>query len=362
MPTVRFAVAVPLLMCWVALAACETTPAPAPVAAANKWQLVFEEQPGAFLSVWGTANDDVWIVGAHNPAKFDNNPTALHWTGKDWQRIAAQAPGADFWWVAGLPKGDVWIGGTLGTIAHWNRADGTTTIEKTPTKDTIFGILPVTATDIWAVGGDANCSAPACGVIWHSDGKTWLPADVPAALLTLSRQWFKAWKYKNSIYVVGSWSDDTKPSAILKYDGKTWTSVASDVTRTLLTIAGNDAADAPACAAVGGSNEGVITQMQADGTWKKYSSTKKLPMLNGVFVPTKGNAVAVGAGGSLYERKAGVWTLNTELPDVSADDFHSVWVSPQGEVWAVGGQILSTPQIAGMVVRFGSGLISTKLP
>ncbi|MBM4343737.1 MAG: hypothetical protein FJ100_10210 [Deltaproteobacteria bacterium] len=341
--------------------ACEPNPEP-PAVATAKWQLLFTEQPGAFLSVWGTSKDDVWIVGAADPSAPGSQPAALHWTGKTWQRIAVPAPGADLWWVSGLPKGDVWMSGTKGAIARWKRADGSLVVEKTPGTQTLFGVLPVSDQEVWAVGGDVGCPTVGCPVVWRYDGKQWAPADVPQDLLFKSRQWFKAWRHKGILYIVGTWSDDKAPNAILRYDGKTWTAAPSDVMRTLLTISGNEAASEPALVAVGGSNEGVLTQMAADGTWTKYVPKKKLPMLNGVFVPTKGNPVAVGAGGTLFERKAGVWTERLDLPDVTTDDFHSTWVSPEGEIWAVGGQILTTPAIDGMAVRLGVGEISTKLP
>lgn len=344
--------------------ACESNPTPPP-ASAPKWQLLFQEQPGAFLSVWGTSKDDVWIVGAADPKVAGSQPAALHWTGKAWQRIAIPAPGADMWWVAGLPKGDVWMGGTKGTIARWKRADGSLAVDKTPGTQTIFGVLPVSDTEVWAVGGDAGCAAAVgCPAIWRWEGKQWAPADVPQDLLHKSRQWFKVWRHKGIVYIVGTYSStvDNEPSSILRYDGKTWTAVSSDVIRTLTTVHGNDSGEEPALVAVGGSNEGVITQMSADGKWTKFVPKKKLPLLNGVAVPAKGNPVAVGAGGTLFERKAGVWTERLDLPDVTTDDFHAAWVSPEGEIWAVGGQILTTPAIDGMAVRFGVGEISTKLP
>ncbi len=345
--------------------ACESTPSP-PAAQAPKWQHLFNEQPGAFLSVWGTSKDDVWIVGAADHKSPGAQPAALHWTGKAWQRMAIPAPGADMWWVAGLEKGDVWMGGTKGTIARWKRADGSVTVDKTPGTQTVFGIVPVSDTEAWAVGGEGGCGAPGvgCPFIWRWDGKQWAPADVPQELLFKANMWFKAWRHKGILYVVGTYTGktDNEPSAIVRYDGKAWSSVSSDVIRNLTTVHGNDAAADPALVAVGGSNEGVITQMAADGKWTRYVPKQKLPMLSGVFVPAKGNPVAVGAGGSLFERKGGVWTQRNDLPDVTENDFHAAWVSPEGEIWAVGGQILVAPGTDGMAVRFGVGEISTKLP
>ena len=336
-----------------------------PAAATAKWQVVFQDGAvlkGAILSVWGTASDDVWLVGAKDPAVKTNRPTALRLTGKSWSKIDVAAPGADLWWVAGLPAGDVWMAGTQGTIARWHRATGKVEVQATPDKRPLFGILPVSQTEIWAVGGDVNCKGPACGAIWRSDGQSWTVANVPAELLDKSSQWFKIWKHKGNIFVVGSWQDDSKSGAILKYDGTTWSSVSSDNNRTLFTIHGDSTrTDLPNCFAVGGSNTGDITEMQADGSWKRYAEASKLPMLNGIRVPAKGNPVAVGSGGAVYERKTGKWVARTDLPDVF-DDFHSVWIDPDGAIWAVGGQIIGIPQTSGLVARFGVGTIATTIP
>lgn len=344
------------------VAACDTV-TPTPTSPPAKWQVIFHDNDlkGAILSVWGTTKDDVWLVGAKDPVKPDNKPTALRWDGSKWNKIEVNAPGADLWWVAGLPGGDVWMAGTQGTIARWSRASGTVEVQSTPEKQILFGILPVTATEIWAVGGNPACAGAACGVIWKSDGKTWAPATIPAELLAKSKQWFKVSKYKDDILVVGSWSDDATPGVILKYDGKTWSSIASGINRTLLTVHGDGSrSDVPNCFAVGGSNSGDISELQADGSWKKYIAGATLPMLNGVRVPTKGNPVAVGSGGAVYERKNGKWVAREDLPDVF-DDFHSVWIDPDGAIWAAGGQILSDPQVSGLVLRYGVGKIATQI-
>ncbi len=331
------------LMTAVSALGCETEPA-AP--AVPKWQIVFQELPGALFSVWGSGPSDVWMVGARDPSKVGSNPTVLRWNGKAWSRVQVAAPGIDLWWVSGAPDGDVWMAGTGGTIARWRKSTGTTEVLPTPGTSHLFGIFPVSATEAWAVGG----SNGGPGVVWRWDGKTWSHADVPAALISQTTQWFKAFKHQGILWIVGL---DGK---LLRFDGTTWTSPPSGIERTLLTVhcAGS------LCAAVGGSNTGDIVELQG-GTWKKVTPGK-VPQFNGVFLRPDGSGMAVGANGNIYARStAGQWSPVTAAPE-ALEDYHAVWLDSSGSAWAVGGQLLGSPQVLGQVVHFGPAKVSTVVP
>ncbi len=332
------------------LNACESETA-TPVAAKPTWQLPVTEYSGAFFSAWGTSSSDVWIVGAADHNTANSGPAVLHFDGSGWQKTVVDAPGIDFWWVSGLAGGDTWFAGTKGTIARWHRASSKIEVEKTPGTDHIFGLLPVSATDVWAVGGSLGCGAPnnKCGVVWHFDGTAWAKADVPANLLTGATQWFKAWKHNGILWIVGA------EGKVLRYDGSTWTSPATPSDRTILTIHGNGAL----LAAVGGAGTGDILELGSDGAWQKVTPSAIFPMMNGVYVPKDGNAVAVGGGAAIARRTAGAWAQDkvarNALEDLGAyEDFHGVYVDPDGGVWAVGGQIISDPPVLGQVCYFGS--------
>src|SRR6185503_15464031 len=82
---------------------------------------------GTWLKVWGSAADDVYLVGQHG--------ALVHWDGKAWSRIDVSAQGVtvndSLFTVAGISKNDVWVvGGTgQGLVLHydgvaWTRATG----------------------------------------------------------------------------------------------------------------------------------------------------------------------------------------------------------------------------------------------
>ncbi len=318
-----------------------------PVAATASWQMPITEHAGAFYSAWGTSPNDVWIVGAANHKTAGAGPSVLHFDGAAWQNKAVEAPGVDLWWVSGLAGGDTWFAGTQGTIARWHRDTGKVEIEKTPSADHIFGLLPVAANDVWAVGGSLGCGAKTCGVVWHNDGTGWAAASVPPTLLGGATQWFKAWKQKGILWIVGA------EGKLLRYDGSTWTSPASGSDRTILTIHGNG----DVLAAVGGADYGDIVELGSDGAWSKVTPSVLFPAMNGVFVPTDGNAVAVGGGAAVARRTHGVWAQDKvakkALENILAfEAFHGVYVDADGGVWAVGGQLESGT--LGQVCYFGS--------
>jgi hypothetical protein len=343
----RFLSMAAVLGAWWTTSGCDTEPAPPP--AKSTWQYVAAELPGAIFSVWGSGASDVWMVGARDPAKSADGPTVLRWNGKAWSRLKIAAPGIDLWWVAGTAKGDeVWMCGTGGTIARWIKATGAVELMPTPDKSQLFGVLPVSASEAWAVGGAPG--GP--GLVWRWDGKVWAAADVPSELIKQTTQWFKAFKHQDVLWIVGL---DGK---ILRYDGKTWTSPASGTETGLRTIhcAGK------LCAAVGGYASGEIIELH-DGQWKKATPGKML-MLNGVFLQADGSGSAVGANGNIWRRStAGVWS-DTGAGDVTEafEDYHGVWMDSAGGLWAVGGQLMSAPQINGQVVYYGPSAISKAMP
>ncbi|HTV25545.1 MAG TPA: hypothetical protein VMG12_42910, partial [Polyangiaceae bacterium] len=92
----RWARAVPLSSLVVLAAACGTTPPE--TGTLPPFRLVAESDDAAFLSVSGTAADDVWLAGAD----AGRGPRVLHWDGESWSALDAGVD-ADLWWVQALP-------------------------------------------------------------------------------------------------------------------------------------------------------------------------------------------------------------------------------------------------------------------
>src|SRR5690349_1624854 len=61
---------------------------------AASWSIVAADLDEALLSVGGSSQRDVWVVGADR----GRGPAALHWDGQAWERRSTGTRG-DLWWV-----------------------------------------------------------------------------------------------------------------------------------------------------------------------------------------------------------------------------------------------------------------------
>lgn len=297
-----------------------------------KWTLVLQDEPAALLSVWGTAADDVWIVGAD----AGDGPTVLHYDGAGLQPRRTGQSG-NLWWVSG--HGDhVWMSGEGGLILRYSRSAGTFERMETPDAEpTIFGIHPLAPDDVWAVGG---VLAGNRGVVWRYDGTAWSAVDdVPAEALS-GGQLFKVWgRSSEDLWIVGL------GRVALHRSSTGWAVVPT--TRQLFTVHG----DASTTLAVGGFQDGLV--VQADGEALRDVTPPEAPQLNGVFVRPGGDALAVGVQGAIWRRSGGTWRAEPDTP-ATREDYHAVYVDPAGGEWAVGGFVVSAPFVRGMLAYRGA--------
>ncbi len=339
----------PLLLSLTALTlpACSSEPE----AKIQAWEMVFDGDylakevgiPGALLSVWGSSENDIWMVGGAQEASPTSAPTILNWDGTGWHRLILPKVVGTLWWITGGEKDVLWMAGTDGLVIRWSKLDQVFTRQTIPTKTQLWGIQAFSETDVWAVGGEAaDCHDNlACGVIWHFDGSYWAaPKDLPAGWNTTA--WFKVFaRGPKDLFICGM------NGHILHWDGSKW---ADEVP-----VAADGSAIAPSklltgncngglCVAVGGDASGVI--VEHDGTKWTRKSVPGLDPLNGVFVNADGSAISVGY--SVWRRATdGTWSNDVAAP-LATQQFHAVFVDPTGGAWAVGGDLFSfkTSQLA----------------
>lgn len=302
----------------------------------EKWSLASAELEIALLSVSGTAEDDVWMVGAD----AGRGGVVVHFDGKEWTRQEVGQP-FDLWWVQALAKDRVFVSGAGATVLEW---DGTTWLRHaTPghAADTVFGLWAASADDVWAVGGRAGRA----GFLWHFDGAAWqnvdLPDDVPRGADGELPAVFKVWgRSADDVYAVGN------HGLLMHFDGTNWTVIPTDVDDILFTVHG----DADEVLIVGGDNNAVV--LDAKG---KNVGPESAPFFQGAVLAPDGTAWATGAQGVVYARpKGGEWAeVSTDLEQKPAS-LHAVWVDPSGGVWSVGGNVLSSALDRGIVFKRGS--------
>jgi hypothetical protein len=295
------------------------------------WQTVMSGLPEALTSVWGTSASDIWAIGS-DPEGTGNS--VRHFDGTQWQKLTTGFTG-DLWWVYGFSGGSVFFGGAGGQVLRYR--DGNFERMDTPGDATVYGIWGTSEDDLWAVGGNVGADAFA----WRYDGTAWTEVEGFPPVLKNSASMFKVWgSGADDVWIVGT------EGTILHYDGVRLTQVASATTRDLFTVAGSGGL----VAAVGGFGTGVILENDGGG-WQDVTPDGT-PHVVGVWLgPDDG--YAVGLDGAVLERRGGEWKAVKTGIEVQ-DALHTVWVDPEGGVWAVGGQVLSPPLVKGIMIHKSS--------
>ena len=315
----------------IAIAGCAAPVAPLP----EVFEPVFEHLSAGLLSVWGRSAEDVFTVGSDDGA----GPMVLHFDGAGWARLHTGETGG-LWWVHGFgegPSGPVFMGGDGGMILRY--ADGAFTRFATPGTGTVFGIWGDSPSDVLAVGGTMGAD----GFAWHFDGTRWTALTLPPGFAGESL--FKVWGLAHDdAWIVGA------GGVILHYDGTALTSEVSPTRQTLFTthaIPGRTVA-------VGGAGNGVLLERGLDGVWTNHAPRLAATLI-GVWLD--GDAGwAVGASGQVLRERAGRWELDDTSPGLGGNALHSVWVDPEGGVWAAGGQVLVVPIGDGVLLHRGRAI------
>ncbi len=299
----------------------------------GEWQLVVEDAPGALLSVWGNAADDVWVVGAD--ARDGTGPTVKHYDGSRWVTLDTGQPEGTLWWVFGFENGPVFMGGAGGLVLRYE--EGQFTRIQTPSAATVFGIWGKSPDEVWAVGGDSESQG---GFVWRLDDDSFEPeATFPEGVAERAAVWKVFGGSSDDVWFVGS------NGVALHWDGNELAAEDTGVGSSLFTVHG----DGDEYVAVGGLVTGIIVEF--DGQWRDVTPDPAPFGLSGVCVADD-LAVAVGSYAGVLVRQGGRWVEQDLDLDVE-QNLHGVWIDPEGEVWTVGGQTFSEPFTDGVLVHRG---------
>ncbi len=317
-------------------------------APAAQWQLVFDELAASFLSVSGTASDDVYAVGA-DPGD-GGGPYVFHYDGQRWQRLQTELSG-DLWWISDrLISGAFYLAGEGGLIIRFDPVAVTFEREDTPGTETLFGVWGTDAGPQWAVGGDLATQASG-GVIWRFAGAQWVVEDIRSLGTPDVPLVFKVWgRSATEVYVVGF------SGLTARFDGDAWTRLENELSGDppLFTIHGDDMQ----VVGVGGSNPGIILELDGDA-FRDRAPAGALGV-NGVFIPAGQRGVAVGRDASVLFQTDDGWEIQ-QTGFNTIRSFHAVWVDPAGGIWAVGGNIDTDPPSGGILAHYGTEPISDEI-
>ncbi|MDP2306626.1 MAG: hypothetical protein Q8P18_11445 [Pseudomonadota bacterium] len=314
------------------LAACTSTADD--TAAEQGWAVVGEGLDSALLSIWGTAWNDVWVVGADS----GSGGVLLHFDGAAWARVGDLGPG-DAWAIEGTDT-TLWISGAGGRLFRYDLASGQLSTDQLDSALVFFGVWPASPTDAWAVGGSPDDSADPA-VIYHFDGTAWTDIGI-ASEPTAEATFFKvSGTAADDVWVVGDAGNARH------YDGSSWSTVPTGITANLFGIRGRYA--------VGGSFNGAIL------AWNGSAFIEETPLYSYQFTGISDDGVhtptAVGTQGQVFLRGDAGWDPDP-AEAVTLQDLHAVWIDPEGGTWAVGGHLSSPPLIHGVVIYKGARTIA----
>lgn len=300
------------------------------------WRVVGEKLDAGLLSIWGSAEDDVYAVGADSGD--GQGPLVLHYDGARWERLVTGATGT-LWWIHGFSNGGpIFMGGDGGTILRYE--GGAFSRMTTPGNATVFGIWGPTPDDLWAVGGAIGGARGAFA--WRLAGDAWVEAvGFPANLPDTTALWKVHGRSATDAWMVGT------NGRSVRWDGSTLTEVSTGAGESLFTVHADDAG----YVAVGGFGTGAIFANET-GAWRNISPPRA-PALIGVVLDGDGGGYAVGEYSAMYRRHGDTWQEESSSLYFN-ESLHAVWIDPAGGVWTVGGQISMLPLTDGLILYKGS--------
>jgi len=297
-------------------------------------------------NLWGSSKDDIWVGG------YDG--TLVHWNGKAWTPVdtgfgvewyikgisAVNGDPHDVWWIAQRSSVEA-------ATLHWN---GTTLVSAPLATDVMVNGLAI-VDGLWWVPGDHG------GVYVKAAHDPQLRWAIEPAAERLRTVWGTS---DHDLYFGG-------PDALVHWDGAAWTrpGVALDLVQSICGSPSGDEVWAAGGSATGGTLIGGVARFSG-GSWSKTpiepaglaGLAAPSAVLNGVWSPAVGEAIAVGDGGEVYHHVAGSWT---SIASPVTTDLFAVWGPDADHAWIVGakGTILRWERTSpGMLIQETSPIAS----
>ncbi len=309
------------------------------------WDAAFDtSSAGALSGVWGTAPDDVFIVGG-----TDVQGEVYHYDGAAWSAMDVPKGLALLVWSYGFGPDDVYSVGVDGSMAHYDGA--TWTAIDTGTDADLWGVWGTSGSDLWVVGGVPD-SGGDCGdeavdgektCIWHYDGSSLSPVAIGKGENDRgATSMFKVWGIDDKLFTVG------QNGLVLQYDGSAWTriSAGAEANDDFVSLWGPSSDN---IVAVGGRSSARIAHF--DGSAWETTAPSGYGGLNAVYMLQDDLAVIGGIYGMVGTYQPSTGEIVEEGP-VSGGDIHAIWGDGAGRYYAVGGHF-TDPYTGVAYVRTG---------
>ena len=160
------------------------------------WSVVDIGTTDPLYGIWGSAFDDVFVVGA--------NGTVLHYNGSEWTSMNSTVTN-NLQNVWGSSSTDVFAVGNEGTVIHYDGSNWTSMTSNTTAR--LNAVWGSSSTDVFVVGNE--------GVIIHYDGSNWTSMESGSTTAWFSSVWGSS---GNNVFVPAG-------RRVLHYDGSDWTAM-----------------------------------------------------------------------------------------------------------------------------------------
>lgn len=298
--------------------------------------------------IWGSAADDVWILGSPS--------TAIHWDGARFDRVRVDQR-QSLLGVWGSGKADVWTFGTSQSMWHsrgvdaaleWTPSSGKTGVNAQGYPTPILAMWGSSAEDVWAVGASlrANDAITALPSVLHCDGwhdgePNWVVSptsdDDPPVVENMT---FNAicGRDVSGVWIFGE-GGKTRYTAGWQGEATRWTSVNSNSSRAIY------AAWCSPSGEVWAAGEGGTIHRFVRGDGGAYSeqatATSAAVSLRALWGASANDIWAVGDKGTILHWDGKTWALqHSDALEATKPDLFAVWGSAEGDVWIAGRDVV----------------------
>ncbi len=302
----------PLFVSLALFVGCGSDPEP-------EWSAIDIGPKTSLSGVWGSAADDVFIVGGTS-----STGEIHHYDGATWSEMNVPDGVGLLSWSFGFSASDIWSVGLRGAVLHY---DGTQWTEvESSTEEDLWGVWGASPNDVYMVGGNVFSGEV---TILHWDGSSLSSEELPVAENPLGvRALFKVFGVGGRVFAVGQSGLIVERTA----DGWSRMSAGSEANEDFVSLWGTSASD---IVAVGGRTRPKISTFDGSG-WTTFEASQNFGGLNAVYVAPNGDVLVGGAQGSIGELDRASQDVVFRDSDTFID-VHAIWAGPDGVAYAVGG-------------------------
>jgi hypothetical protein len=266
-------------------------------AAPPAWEWLNPRPQGNTLrAVWGTANDDLWLVG--------DADTIVHWDGSEWRRVDAGTHGASFDAVWASSARDLWVAGRDGQplLKHWDGASWSKNLAGAHEVTFLWG---TSAHDVWSLTPFE---------VAHFDGASFRTTSIPGPSALVREIWGAA---PNDVWGVGD------HGTVLHWDGAAWSRMGAT---------NPGAADDPFLDSYGYAG---VWGSAADDVWAAFET----PFVSREEPGVTGFAHWDGASWRIVQTVANQWPGPVVSAGQATETGHRIWGTDAANVIAAVGGI-----------------------